>query len=59
MESVADNIRASVSQAKNLSAKVAYKIIDRIALLNDPEKAQKEILKNKTSSNIAINYAEN
>lgn len=59
LESVADTIRASVSAAKRQSAIVCYKIMDRIELLENPEKAKEEKLNKKTVASIIEDYAEN
>ncbi|MDY3443419.1 hypothetical protein JZ968_06510 [Riemerella anatipestifer] len=56
-DSVSDNYLSSVAQAKELAAIVAFKILDRIYLLEDPEAANEEILKNQQTSNIIERYA--
>lgn len=55
--SVTDNYLSSVAQAKELAATVAYKILDRIYMLEDPESANEEILKNQITSSIIERYA--
>lgn len=55
--SVTDNYLSSVAQAKELAAMVAYKILDRIYMLEDPESANEEILKNQITSSIIERYA--
>lgn len=59
LENVADNIRASVSSAKRQAAQLCYKILDRIELLENPEKAKEEILNKKNVASIIERYAEN
>lgn len=59
MESVADNIKASVSSAKKLSAILAYQILDRIEKLENPDKINEEILRNSQGSNIIEEFVEN
>lgn len=57
--SVTDDIMTSITKAKVLASKVSFQILDRIALLEDPDAAKEEILKNSQSSNIIENYVEN
>jgi len=58
-ESVTDDRLTSISKAKVLSVRVSYQILDRISLLEDPDGANDEILKNSTAPNIAEKYVEN
>jgi len=58
-ESVTDDRLTSVSKAKALSIRVSYQILDRISLLEDPDGANDEILKNSLAPNIAEKYVEN
>ncbi len=58
-ESVTDDRLTSISKAKVLSVKLSYQILDRIALLEDPDAANEEILKNSEAINIAEKYVEN
>lgn len=57
-ESVTDDYMTNISKAKVLSATVSFKILDRISLLEDPESANDEAIKNSQGSNIAEQYAE-
>ena len=54
-----DDRLSSIAQAKELSAKVAFQILDRISLLEDPEGANDEILRNSQTPNIIEKYVEN
>lgn len=58
-ESVTDDRLTSISKAKVLSVKLSYQILDRIALLENPDAANEEILKNSEAINIAEKYVEN
>lgn len=58
-ESVEDDRLSSIAQAKELSAKVAFQILDRISLLEDPEGANDEILRSSQTPNIIEKYVEN
>ena len=51
-ESITDDYLSSISKAKELSAKVAYQILDRIEKLENPDKINEEILRNSQGSNI-------
>ena len=48
-----------ISPAKELSAKVAYQILDRIEKLENPDKISEEIIKNAQSSNTLMKFVEN
>ena len=58
-ESITDDYLSSISKAKELSAKVAYQILDRIEKLENPDKINEEILRNSQGSNIIEEFAEN
>ena len=58
-ESITDDYLSSISKAKELSAKVAYQILDRIEKLENPDKVSEEIIKNAQSSNILMKFVEN
>ena len=58
-ESITDDYLSSISKAKELSAKVAYQILDRIEKLENPDKISEEIIKNAQSSNILMKFVEN
>lgn len=58
-ESVTDDRLTSISKAKVLAVKVSYQILDRISMLEDPEGANDDILKNAEAPNIAEKYIEN
>lgn len=58
-ENVTDDYLSSVSKAKELSAKVAFQILDRIALLEDPDAVNDEILSKRKSGSIIERYTEN
>ena len=58
-ESITDDYLSSISKAKELSAKVAYQILDRIEKLENPDKVSEEIIKNAQSSNILMKSVEN
>jgi hypothetical protein len=56
---IADNYLSSIAQAKELSARVSFQILDRINILEDPESANDEILRNIQVPNIVERYTEN
>ena len=58
-ESITDDYLSSISKAKELSAKVAYQILDRIEKLENPDKISEEIIKNAQSSNTLMKFVEN
>jgi hypothetical protein len=58
-ESITDDYLSSISKAKELSAKVAYQILDRIEKLENPDKINEEILRNSQGSNIIEEFVEN
>ena len=58
-ESITDDYLSSISKAKELSAKVAYQILDRIEKLENPDRINEEILRNSQGSNIIEEFAEN
>lgn len=58
-ESVTDDYMSSISKAKELSAKLAYQILDRIEVLENPDKVNEDIINNSMSSNIIEQFVEN
>lgn len=58
-ESISDDYLSSVAKSKEIASSLAQKIIDRIALLDDPEAVNDEKLKNISIENIVEQYAKN
>lgn len=58
-ESITDDYMTSVAKAKELSAKVAFQILDRIQLLENPDAVNEEIINRKQTSNIIERFTEN
>lgn len=58
-ESVTDDYMTTVSKAKELSARVAFQILDRIELLENPDAVNEEIINRKQTSNIIERFVEN
>ena len=54
---VEDNYLASIAQAKELSAKVAFSILDRIEKLEMTEEEKTEMMQQKVIANTAERYA--
>ena len=58
-ESVTDDYFSSISKAKELSAKLAFQILDRIEKLENPDKINEELLRNSQGNNIIEEFVEN
>lgn len=56
-ESVSDDYLSSVAKSKEIASKLAQQIIDRIALLDDPDAVNDNKLKNVSIENIVEQYA--
>lgn len=56
---ITDDHLSSISKSKVIASKLAEQIIDRIALLDDPDAVNDEKLKNVAIENIVEQYAEN
>lgn len=56
-ESVSDDYLSSVAKSKEIASDLAKKIIDRIALLDDPDAVNDDKLKNTSIDNIIEQYA--
>lgn len=57
-ESVSDDYMASIAQSKEVSAKIAKKIIERIALLENPDAINEEKLEKQAITSIVELYAD-